>query len=93
VKAGATLRGAVLKLKKKFAIMKTYKVSQERLDELKDLINTDLSKIDSVFEDEFNLMSDRLDHIDIKATQIMFVDRGIDFGDGVIDMTFRVVSK
>jgi hypothetical protein len=73
--------------------MKTYKVTQERLNELKKIVNTDLAKIQEIYQDEFNICSNRLDHIDIKSTQITFIDRGHDFGDGVIDSTYRIISK
>lgn len=73
--------------------MQTYKVSQKQLNSLKELVNTDLPKINEMYPDEFNLNSDRFDHVDVKATQITFHDRGHNFGDGVIDVTFRVISK
>lgn len=50
----------------------------------------ELFKVNQIFEDEFNVCSNRLDHVDIGDNKITFHDRGMQVDGGVIDCTFSI---
>jgi hypothetical protein len=69
-------------------------VENETLEAVKQLVSeNNLSKIMSMFPDEWNICCERLDRIDVEEKMITFVDCGLQGSNSTIDGSWGIKIK